>query len=102
MLQKLTNADDHNQTHLVQTWMLHEAMLLIEELIYTINLGLPTESQTKLHNVCSEQLVKWWQEHQEKENMQIRANAALKLNERERKALGIDSLGQNIRTRIVK
>lgn len=69
-------------------WMLCEAMVIIEKA------GQGPE--------CSEQLWQWWGRHKVAEEDRVRAEAAAKLSERERLALGIDERGQNTRTRVVR
>jgi hypothetical protein len=72
--------------------MLCEAMVILEKYM----------GKTALAKECSQQLLEWWQRHQMKEEDRVRAEAAGKLTERERMALGIDERGQNTRTRLIR
>jgi hypothetical protein len=51
---------------------------------------------------CSQQLRDWWSAHKVKEEDRVRAEAAAKLTDRERLALGIDVSGKPTRTRVVR
>lgn len=80
--------DGYPQEKTAPAWMLCEAMVILEK--------------AKLVSECSEQLQVWWDNHQQQEQDRVRAEAAAKLSERERIALGIDASGQNTRTRLIR
>lgn len=66
----------------VADWMLCEAMIIIDK--------------GGLIDECSEQLLKWWNEHQADEVDRVKREAAKKLTYQERKALNIDENGQTL------
>lgn len=70
-------------------WMLCEAMIIIDK--------------GGLHDECSEQLKRWWENHQEAEEGRVRREAVAKLSPRERHALGLDDHGNAMKkTRVVR
>jgi hypothetical protein len=72
--------------------MLCEAMVILEKYMGPVAMS----------KECSQQLLDWWRRHQQSEEDRVREEAAAKLTDLERLALGIDERGQNTRTRLIR
>jgi len=91
----MPNIDDKE---LVPSWMLVDAMVALEHLVKALD-----DYDVTIETTCCRQLCEWWLERQEKDKDRIRQEAAMKLTESERNALGIDDKGQNLRkSRVIK
>jgi hypothetical protein len=73
------NSDAAQATQLANDWQLCEAMVIIEKH------GMLSE--------CSQDLISWWKQHGTLEDARVKREAATKLDDRERLALGIDREG---------
>ena len=94
----MSSVRNEKQEEQVPSWMLIDAMVSIEHLVKLVD-----DDDICIENICCKQLCEWWFERQTKENDRFRREAAMKLTEHERKALGIDDKGQNLRmSRVIK
>lgn len=73
--------DDGYPNENVPSWMLCEAMVIIDNM--------------NLLNECSAGLHSWWRKHAKEEETRVRREALAKLTPRERVALGLNSDGSS-------
>lgn len=91
------NKEEASTEETAPAWMLCEAMTIVEKLLSELATEFAgSHIDFSLKSRCSQQLILWWNRHQTKEDSRVRREAASKLTDRERLALGIDSDGMHL------